>query len=175
MLYNSDGRLNTTHSTTNFSQVGRDLQLVMERLVTNENIAKLLYYGDKDALSKPNISAEVRLSMVNDYIRVVPVLPKDLEAKNYIIIQFDSFSPSGSDAMTYKDFVLTFDIFCNAQNWILDGYQLRPYAIMDEIDKMFNMSKLNSSGPINFIGANSIIINENLLGFNLAYRIYDYR
>ncbi len=175
MLYANDGRLNLSHSTTNFSQVGKDLQLIMEKIIENDNLAKLLYYGEKNAISKENLDAEIKLSMINDYIRVVPVLPKDLEAKNYIIVQFDSFSPNSTDPMIYKDFVLTFDIFCNAQNWILDDYQLRPYAIMNEIDKMFNMSKLNSSGPINFIGANSIIINENLLGFNLAYRIYDYR
>ena len=176
MLYASDG----THSSVSmpnmyFSQVGKDLQLIMEKLITNDNIAKLLYYGEKTALTMPNLSADQKLLMVNDYIRVVPILPKDVEAKNYIIIQFDNFSPSGIDPTTYKDFLLTFDIFCNGQNWILDDYQLRPYAIMNEIDKLFNLSKLNSSGPINFIGANSIIIDENLLGFSLVYKIYDYK
>lgn len=176
MLYASDGSFNnSTHSNMNFTQIGKDLQLILEKIVTNDNIAKLLYYGEKDALSKDNLSADIKLSMVNDYIRVVPILPKDIEAKNYIIIQFDNFSPSSTDPMNYKEFLLTFDIFCNFQNWILDNYQLRPYAIMNEIDKMFNMSKLNSSGPINFVGANSLIINENLLGFSLVYRIYDYR
>lgn len=176
MLYASDGSYSSVSgSPMNFTQIGKDLQLIMEKLVTNDNIAKLLYYGEKTALSMANLSADQKLLMVNDYIRVVPVLPKDLEAKNYIIIQFDNFSPSDVDAMNYKEFILTFDVFCNSQNWILDDYQLRPYAIMNEIDKLFNLSKLNSSGPINFIGANSIIINENLLGFSLVYKIYDYR
>jgi hypothetical protein len=175
MLYADDGTLKQTHSSVNFSQMGRDLQIIMEKLVTNNNIAKLLYYGEKEALSQPDLDADTRLAMVNDYIRVTPVLAKDTEAKNYIIIQFDNFSPSPADPMTYKEFILTFGIFCNSQSWILDNYQLRPYAIMNEIDKMFNMSKLNSSGPINFIGANSLIINENLLGFSISYRIYDYR
>ncbi len=174
MLYANDGTLNRVPSPFSFMQVGKDLQTIMEKLVTNENIAKLLYYGDKDALSKPNVDVDTKLSMVNDYIRVVPILPKDLEAKNYIIIQFDHFSP-GADQMLTREFLVSFDIFCNAQNWILDNYQLRPYAIMSEIDKMFNLSKLNSFGPINFVGANGIIINENLLGFTLVYKIYDYR
>lgn len=175
MLYANDGSFRPSAPTMNFSQVGKDLQLILEKLITNENIAKLLYYGQKDALSQEPLSADIKLSMMNDYIRVVPVLPKDYEAKNYILVQFDGFAPSSTDAMIYKEFLVTFDIFCNAQNWILDDYQLRPYAIMNEIDKMFNMSKLNSSGPINFIGANGIIINENLLGFSMAYKIYDYR
>lgn len=175
MLYANDGSANPNSPTMNFSQVGKDLQLIMEKLVLNDSLAKLLYYGEKDALKKQNLDADTKLKMINDYIRVVPVLPKDLEAKNYVIVQFDSFMPSNVDAMTYKNFLVTFDIFCNAQNWILDDYQLRPYAIMNEIDKMFNMSKLNSSGPINFVGANAMIINENLLGFSLIYKIYDYR
>lgn len=175
MLYAQDGTFNPNSGVFGFSQAGKDLQLILEKLIENENIAKLLYYGEKDALSKPNLTPTVKLSMINDYIRAVPVLPKDYEAKNYIIVQFDSFSASSTDPMVYRDFILTFDIFCNAQNWILDNYQLRPYAIMNEIDRMFNISKLNSSGPINFVGANSIIINENLLGFSIAYKVYDYR
>ena len=175
MFYNENGMFAPSVDPIGFSQMGKDLQLIMERLIENENIAKLLYYGEKDALSKQNLTATVKLSMVNDHIKVVPVLPKDLEAKNYIIVQFDSFMPNSTDNMSYKEFLLTFDIFCNAQNWILDDYQLRPYAIMNEIDKMFNTSKLNSSGPINFIGANSISINENLLGFTVVYKIYDYK
>lgn len=175
LFYANDGTYNSSISAMNFSQIGKDLQLIMEKIVTNDQLAKLLYYGEKDAVKKENLSADIKLSMVNDYVRVVPVLPKDLEAKNYIIVQFDNFSPNPVDAMIYKEFLLTFDVFCNAQNWILDDYQLRPYAIMNELDKMFNLSKLNSSGPINFVGANHMIINENLLGFSLVYRVHDYR
>ena len=174
-MYNQDGVPQINSSMFGFSQIGKDLQLILEKIIENDNIAKLLYYGEKDALTKDNLSATIKLSMMNDYVRVVPVLPKDVEAKNYIIVQFDNFAPNEVDPMAYKDFFLSFDVFCNAQNWILDGYQLRPYAIMNELDRIFNMSKLNSSGPINFIGANSIIINENLLGFNMMYKVYDYR
>lgn len=175
MFYNEDGTFIGNSNILSFGQAGKDLQVIMEKLITNDNVMKLLYYGQKDALKQPNLDATTKLSMVNDYIRVVPVLPKDVEAKNYIIIQLDNFSPSGSDAMVYRDFLVSFDIFCNAETWILDDYLLRPYAIMNEIDRMFNVSKLNSSGPINFVGANSILINENLLGFTIAYRVYDYR
>lgn len=175
MLYDQNGLSAQSSTFSSFSNVGKDLQLIMERLITNDNIAKLLYYGEKDALSKPDLDAKTKLSMVNDFIRVVPILPKDVENKNYIIIQFDNFAPSGADPVMYRDFFLTFDVFCNSTNWILDNYLLRPYAIMQEIDKLFNLSKLNSSGPINFMGANSININENLLGFSVAYRVYDYR
>lgn len=174
-MYNQDGIPQMNASMFGFGQIGKDLQLILEKIIENDNIAKLLYYGEKDALAKDNLTATIKLTMINDYVRVVPVLPKDVEAKNYIIVQFDNFAPNEVDPMTYKDFFLSFDIFCNAQNWILDDYLLRPYAIMNELDRIFNMSKLNSSGPINFIGANSIIINENLLGFNMMYKVYDYR
>jgi hypothetical protein len=175
MFYEHDGSFVPNNSVQNFTQPGKDLQLIMEKLITNDNICKLLYYTGKDALSQAALTPEVKLSMINEYIKVVPVLPKDVDMRNYILIQFDNFTPSSSDPMNLIDFILTFDIFCNSTNWILDDYQLRPYAIMNEIDRMFNTSKLNSSGPINFIGANSISINENLLGFTVVYKIYDYK
>jgi hypothetical protein len=175
MGYDSNGNFVPHNNVNNFTQISKDLQLIIEKLITNDNLCKLLYYTGKNALSQPVLDIDTKLSMINDYIKAVPVLPKDIDMKNYILIQFDNFSPSLADPMNYQEFMLTFDIFCNSTNWILDDYLLRPYAIMHEIDKMFNLSKLNSSGPINFIGANSIIINENLLGFTLTYRIYDYR
>ena len=181
VIYNSDGIWNPNGSNLrSFSQIGKDLQIIIEKLLNNDNICKLLYYADKDALSKPSLTLDQKYSLLSDSsadsrIKIVPQLPKDDDLGSYIIVQFDSFSPNSVSEIVYRDFIVTFDIICNIKLWTLDDYTPRVYALMHEIDSMFDLSKLNSSGPINFIGANSLVLNEFFSGFTLAYRIHDFR
>jgi hypothetical protein len=174
-IYNGDGSRNNLTPFGNFTSLAVDLQIVVNKIVKNDNICKLLYYNSPDALSQPNLTPEQKSELMNKNIKVVPVLEKDNETSNLIIVQFDKFIPNETDATTYIEFIISFDIFCYSKNWILDDYMLRPYKIMSELNTMFNMSKLRSSGPINFIGASSLLINENLSGYSLMYKVYDYR
>jgi hypothetical protein len=174
-IYNPDGTLNSSYTPKSFSQIGKDLQLIIDRLMSNDNLCKLLYYADKNALSKPSLTEDQKYSLIGEYIKVTPLVPKDNDMRSYIVVQFDDFSPNMSSEMVLRDYTLSFDILCNTKIWTLDDYTLRPYAIMHELDKMFNISKLNSLGPINFLGANSLIINEFFMGFSIAYRIHDFR
>jgi len=175
-IYNSDGVWNPQGANLrSFSQISTDLQLIVEKIINNDNLCKLLYYADKNALSKTALTEDQKYSLIGDKVLVVPVIPKEDELQSYIIVQFDNFSPNETSEVVFRDFILTFDILVNTKIWTLDNWTLRPYAIMHEIDSIFNMSKLNSLGPINFIGANNLIINEFFMGFTLAYRIHDFR
>jgi hypothetical protein len=173
---NSDKTWNPLGSNLlSFSQIAKDLQSITNKMITNDNLCKLLYYADKNALSKPTLTDDQKYSLIGDRILVVPLVTKDDVLGSYVIVQFDQFSPNSTSEAIYREFIVTFDILVNTKIWTLDDYTLRPYAIMHEIDKMFNMSKLNSSGPINFIGANSLVISEFFMGFTLAYKVYDFR
>jgi hypothetical protein len=174
-IYNRDGTSNQSFQGQSFSQLGKDLNLITDRLIANDNLCKLLYYADKDALSKLTLTDDQKYSLIGDHIKVIPLVPKDDDLKSYIIVQFDNFSPNSVSDMIYRDHILTFDVVCNTKIWTLDDYTLRPYAILHEIDQMFNLSKTNSVGPINFIGANSLIINEFFMGFTIAYKVHDFR
>jgi hypothetical protein len=174
-IYTSDGSRNNLTPFGNFTSLAVDLQIVMNKIIKNDNICKLLYYDAPNALSQPNLTPDQKSSLIGKAIRVVPVLEKDDEASNIIIIQFDRFTPNATDDSVYIEFMISFDILCNSKTWIMDDYMLRPYKIMSEINSMFNMSKLRSSGPINFMGASSLLINENLVGYSMVYRVYDYR
>jgi len=47
---------------------------------------------------------------------------------------------------------------------------LRPYKIAGEIDAMFNKSKMTGIGTLQFLGANDLVLNEQLMGLTLMYR-----
>lgn len=173
-IYNSNGTQGSTIPRQNFTDVGSNLRYILNRILKNDTLIKLLYYNDSDISSKPDLTDQQKVDLINDYIKIVPKLSKDPENKNYLIIQMDRFSPV-SDDTRFRKLVLSFDIICHADNWIMNDYMLRPFKIMQELDSLFNMSKLSSLGPVTFISANQIVINEDLMGYSLYYSVDDFQ
>jgi hypothetical protein len=173
-IYTSDGSNGSLIPKLNFIDVGYDLKRILDKILTNNTLVKLLYYNDTNVSTKTNLTNAQKIALIGDYIKIVPKLPKDIETKNYIVIQMDRFTTSGDDSR-FKSFILSFDILCHSDNWVMDDYMLRPFKIMQELDTMFNMSKLHSLGPINFVSANQLVINENLMGYSLNYTVYEFQ
>ena len=122
---------------SSFASVEKTLSLVVERLLKNDRLKRLLYYTDKHALSLPRLNQEQGYSLLNDQIRIVPKLTISEEAKPYIIITLDNFVPFENQT-TFRSFTLGFDIIVPFEFWQLDNFKLRPYAIAGEIDGMIN-------------------------------------
>lgn len=153
-----------------FQTAEKDLFNIVNKLLGNQNLKKLLYYPIKEAFSQPLLSQEQSLSLIHKNIRVIPQLGVDEEVESYIIITFDNFSPNGNNP-EFRDSLITFDIICHMDCWVMENYQLRPYKIMGEIDGMLNESKLNGIGTVNFMGANQLLLNDKLAGYSLTYRV----
>lgn len=155
---------------TTFATAQKDLFKLVQQLIANEKLKKLLFYQTKDALEKPALSSEETLGLIHKNIRVIPKLEIDEEVESYIIITFDNFTTNATNP-EFRDNTITFDIICHLDNWIMENYQLRPYMIMGEIDGMLNKKKLNGIGEIDFMGANQLILSPDLAGFSLVYRV----
>jgi hypothetical protein len=47
---------------------------------------------------------------------------------------------------------------------------LRPYKIAGEIDAMINNQKMTGIGTLKFMGANNLVLNDQLMGLTMIYR-----
>ena len=155
------------HST--FLSVEKDLELITNKMLKNERLKRLLYYTTNDALDKENIGEEATYGLFGKNIKIVPKLYIDGSVLNYIIINFDNFTPNITNP-EFRDNILSFDIICHFDQWHLKGFLLRPYKIAAEIDSMFNGKHLTGIGDLEFMGANQLPINEEFSGFTLVYR-----
>lgn len=155
---------------SNFGTAEKDLFSIVDKLMGNDNLKKLLYYPVKDAIDQPSLTQEQALGLIHKNIRVVPKLTIDEEVESYIIITFDNFMTNANNPQ-YRDNIITFDIICHMDTWVMNNYQLRPYKIMGEIDKMLNNQKLNGIGRVDFISANQLLLNDELAGYTLMYRV----
>ena len=155
---------------SSFLSVEKDLELIVNKMLKNERLKRLLYYTTKDALDKEDIGQEASLGLFGKQIKIVPKLQIDGEVLNYIIISFDNFTPNATNP-EFRDNIISFDVICHFDQWALGGFKLRPYKIAAEIDSMFNGKHLTGIGDLEFIGANHLILNDEFAGFNLTYQV----
>ena len=155
---------------SSFLSINKDMRLLVDKILSNERLKKLLYYTTRDALDKPKLTEEESISLFGKQIKLVPKLYVDGSVLTYIIISFDNFIES--DNPQFRDNIIEFDIICHFDQWQLKDYDLRPYRIAAELDSMLDKQKLTGIGLIEFLGANQIILTDEFAGVCLMYRTY---
>ena len=153
---------------SSFLSVEKDTGIIVNEILKNNRLKKLLYYTTSDAMEKPNLTEDESLSLLGTNIKIVPKLYVDGSVLNYILINFDNFTPSENPE--FRDNTVQFDIVCHFDQWNLRDYALRPYKIAGEIDSMFNLKKLTGIGYLEFMGATQIVLTDEFAGLCLMYR-----
>ena len=153
---------------SSFLSMEKDTGIIVNEILKNNRLKKLLYYTTSDAMEKPNLTEDESLSLLGTNIKIVPKLYVDGSVLNYILINFDNFTPSENPE--FRDNTVQFDIVCHFDQWNLRDYALRPYKIAGEIDSMFNLKKLTGIGYLEFMGATQIVLTDEFAGLCLMYR-----
>lgn len=163
-------RINTyTYPESSFLSLEKDMGIIVDMIMKNDRLKKMLYYTTKDCMDKPNLTSKETISLFGKQIKTVPKLYVDGSVLNYIIISFDNFTPNAENP-EFRDNIISFDIICHFDQWQLKGLQLRPYRIAAEIDTLLNGQRLTGIGKLDFLGANQLILNDEYAGISLMYQ-----
>lgn len=162
-------KLTYQYPKSSFISIEKDMGMIIDMMLKNNRLKKMLYYTTKDCLNRPNLTEEQDAELISErYIRMIPKVFVDKDVLNYIIISFDNFVPNMTNPY-YRDNVITFDIICHMDQWELGDFQLRPYKIAAEIDTLFNKKHLSGIGLLDFVGATKVVINDEFAGITLMY------
>ena len=153
---------------SSFLSMEKDMGIISELILKNKRLAKLLYYTTPDALKKPTLTEEQLYSLFGKNIKMVPCLRIDPEVLNYIVVNFDSFIPNGSNP-EFRNNLIIIDIVCHYDQWHLQDFALRPHKIAAELDSMLDKQKLTGIGELQFMGANIKNYNDTFGGIVLTY------
>lgn len=154
---------------SSFWGLEKDLKIIVERLMKNQRLMKLLYYTQPDCLKAPDLSMEEIYNMLGKHIKIVPKLPIQQECPIFIIITFNDFFPTNNPQ--FRDCTLSFDILCHPDHWNLGDFELRPYKIAGLIDALLNNEKLTGIGTLQFANAHNLVLNDQLMGITLNYDV----
>jgi hypothetical protein len=149
---------------------------VLMKLVGSQNLCKYLKYAtdkDVDPLLMPDLSEDERIELLFKNIFPYPVIPDErlVDASAYLTTYFDNFERSGN--FYFKDSLLTFNIICHLDKWRIPS-KLRPYAIMNEIDQIYNDKRTNGIGKTQFYRSKMVWVNKEFAGYMLQYRLTDF-
>lgn len=157
-----------TYPKSGFLSTEKDMGLIVNMMLKNENLKKMLHYTTRDCLSQPKLTEDESLDLFGKNIKIIPKLQIDKEVLNYLIISFDNFTMNGQNP-EFRDNIIEFDIICHFDQWQMKDFQLRPYKIAGEIDSMFNEKHLTGIGTLKFLGANQMILSDEFAGLCLMY------
>lgn len=147
----------------------KDAALIMQRILSNQNVLKLLVYGVKDWQKQPTVSNEMIKEMFEtEQISAVPKIKIDKKEKTYLRLIYGTMIPNATNP-EFRDNTFGIDIICHYENWDLGDFELRPYRIAGEIDAMLAGTHLTGIGELEFVSATPYIYDEEFAGVSLTY------
>lgn len=155
---------------SSFLSINKDMRLLVDKILSNDRLCKLLYYTSRDALDKEKLTDDQKLTLFGKNLKIIPKLYVDKTVLNYIFIKFDNFFESSNPE--FRNNTIEFDIVCHFDQWQMQDFNLRPYRIAAELDSMLDNQKLTGIGLLQFIGAKHININDEFAGVCLMYQTY---
>ncbi len=133
----------------NCRELGKNMQKIVKYLMGNDNLIKLLYYNEtSDPLSQPNLTAEQKSTLIfNKLIKMVPRLdPQKTDKSQVAVMARQAKTLSGNSE--FRTIEISIEIFVPLSQWIINNDNLRPYAIMGEIQESLADKNVNGLGRI---------------------------
>lgn len=153
---------------SSFLSLDKDLSLIVDKLMQDERLCRLLYYPTKDCINQNNLTSEQKVQLFTKQISIVPKITIDPEIYNYLIVSFDSFLPNDTNPQ-FRNNTLGFDIISHFSTWVINDSQIRPYRIAAEIDTILSEIKLTGIGELEFYGADFKVINDEFIDLVVLY------
>lgn len=157
-----------------FSVMGMNTFKIANKIMQNQKICRLLKYQVRDPFDKDKYADVDGADLINKQILIVPKIYDDsTEKMSYITAIFDDFVVNQINP-EFKITTIRFDIACPYDEWLLNDKSLRPYLIMQEIDSLFNESKLAGIGTLQFYRADNLTLSPWIGGYSMKYKINEF-
>lgn len=132
----------------NCTDIGVNAQYIVKRLLANQNLLKLLYYTDKDPLSHEDLTQEqIQNEIFEKLVKIVPRVGPKETAHSIIAIRIARARGLASNN-EFKNVNISIEVFVPMTQWIIKDTNLRPFAIMGEVQKSLNGKKIEGLGKL---------------------------
>lgn len=180
-----------------FAVMGNNMFKIALRIMNNQNICRLLKYQVRDPFNTEKYEDIDGMDLLHKQILIVPKIYDDsVEKMSYITVLFNDFIVNQINP-EFKVSTIRFDIACPYDEWVIDGSKiippvddssyddiikwnntnsrsLRPYLIMQELDKMFNEAQISGIGTLQFVRASALTLSPQIGGYSMWYQIHEF-
>ena len=132
----------------NCADIGVNAQYIIKRLLANQNFIKLLYYTDKDPLNHPDLTEkEIHDEVFGKLVKIVPRVGPHETAHSVVVLRIARGRGLESNN-EFKKVYISLEVFVPMTQWVIKDTNLRPFAIMGEIQKSLNGKKIEGLGKL---------------------------
>ena len=131
----------------NLSEIGENAQKIVKRLMSNQDLVKLLYYTDKDPLSHDDFtSEELKTKIYQKLIKIIPRIGPKEGAESIITINIVGGNQNENNE--FKNIGINIEVLVPLTQWFIKDDNLRPFKIMGEVQKSLNGKTINGLGKM---------------------------
>ena len=142
--------------------------------MANDELVNLLYYNDADPLAHTALTeAEKRAKIFNKLIKIVPKVGTKETTQSCIAIRVVRGSKIGSNH-EFKDIQIAIEVFVPWDQWLFKSTNLRPFAIIGEIQTTLNGKKIDGLGKIMGGDFDLEFLTDEISAYEVAYDIVNY-
>lgn len=158
----------------NLEDIGVNAQKIVRRLMANKNLVKLLYYTDKDPINNPDLTNEqLQNEVFEKLIKIVPRVGPKETAHSIISVRFTR----GRENIVnneFKDVTISVEVFVPLTQWIIKDTNLRPFAIMGEVQKSLDGKTIDGLGKITGGDFDLNFLTEEISDYEQIFRLTSY-
>lgn len=158
----------------NSREIGENLQKIVNRLMANDKLVNLLYYTNKDPLNSPYLTNEQKQKEVFEkLIKIIPLVETFEDSQSVIAIRIVSGSkiPSNTEFRSIK---IGIEIFVPMTQWFIKDSNLRPFAILGEIEESLVGKSINGLGKIEGGDFSLNFITKEVIAYEQTFWIVQY-
>ena len=157
-----------------FAVMGTNAFNMANKLMQNQKLCRLLKYQVRDPFDEEKYENVDGIYLLNKQIMITPkIWDESTEKTSYIVALFNTFVTNMMNP-DYKVDTIGIDVACPYDEWVMDGQSLRPYLIMEEIDKMFNGAQMAGIGTLQFVRADRNVFTSQIGGYTMQYSINEF-
>lgn len=152
------------------SEISDYKNTIIERLLSDQELCKALYYQTPDFLEQPDIEDASELIYNNIYPhRFIPTI--DQTMWTYVTMALGDFRLI---KRSFKVGTIAINVFTHRTTFKTDYGCTRVDYIVNKIDEMMNEQRGTGVGKLEFDYLKEYVVNENFQGYCIAYRSVDF-
>lgn len=158
----------------NLGELGINLQKIVKRLQANQRLLKLLYYTDKDPFNNPDLTdTQIVNEVYEKLIRVVPRVGATETANSIVAMTvMDGDLIAANDQFT--SISIRLEVLVPLTQWMIKDSNLRPFAILSEIQKSLNGKVIDGIGKMNSGEFSLGFLTDEMSCYQIVYNIQIY-
>ena len=155
-------------------ELGVNLQKIINRLVANDDLVRLLYHEDDNPLAgAPLTKEEKQKEVFEKLIKTVPRVGTKDTAKSIVVVYIQRAAKISGNK-EFKNVRILVDVIVPLTQWYIKDTNLRPFAILGRIQESLDDKTINGLGKISGGDFELNFVTDDVICYQQSFEITEY-